>query len=267
MLSYQHAYHAGNIADVHKHSILVKLLHILADTRALALTYMETHAGRGKYQLDSVESLKTGEALHGVHKLLHAPFPLPWAHDYLEEVRRAGGAPHYPGSPLLARHVLRPQDTLELFELHPQEHMALKRLFETVPNVTVRQEDGLKGVKQALIDQRKIDRVILIDPSYEVKEEYNDVAAFVDYVHATFPEVLTIVWYPLLADCAAAGAHEALRERLLKQGAWYDELIFADKTTTRGMYGTGLAVLNPPKKWADKVSGLTEALHKFYKVR
>lgn len=126
MLSYQHAYHAGNLADLHKHALLAWMLAYLA-AKPKPLSYLETHAGRGLYDLAAPEAEKTGEADAGITRALAenwlaADHPLRLA---LETVRARHGATAYPGSPLIARHFLRPGDVAHLAELHPAEHQAL----------------------------------------------------------------------------------------------------------------------------------------------
>lgn len=142
MLSYQHAYHAGNLADVHKHALLSWALDYLT-RKPKPLTYIETHAGRGLYQLDGAEARKTGEAAKGIGQVAE------WFaadHPYtrtLAQVRADHGPQAYPGSPLIASHLLRAEDTLHLAELHPREHAALTR---AVPGAHVHKRDGLEMV-------------------------------------------------------------------------------------------------------------------------
>ena len=124
MLSYQHAYHAGGPADVHKHIVLAELLARLT-SKPRGLSYVETHAGRGLYDLAAPETAKTGEAAAGIARL--APDPGTPFGRALAAARAAGGATAYPGSPFVARALLRPQDRLTLMELHPAEHAALAR--------------------------------------------------------------------------------------------------------------------------------------------
>ncbi|MFZ2620630.1 MAG: 23S rRNA (adenine(2030)-N(6))-methyltransferase RlmJ [Alphaproteobacteria bacterium] len=266
MLSYQHAYHAGNIADCHKHMLLLSILRALQAAHGTPLTYMETHAGRGLYHINSPEALKTGEAQHGIHRLFSSKKPLNWAADYLAQVRKAG-VQMYPGSPLLAANVLRQNDSIALHELHPREHLALSRVFAKDARVSIEQIDGYTGVLHLAKGQSKRHGVVLIDPSYEVKTEYADVAAFVPKLQALWPLVTIVVWYPLLP----AGNHVPLKEALLKLpnqqlGHWHDELIFADRATTRGMHGTALHVLNAPAGWAESVADLTLAMQVFWRV-
>ncbi|MGE4220707.1 MAG: 23S rRNA (adenine(2030)-N(6))-methyltransferase RlmJ [Alphaproteobacteria bacterium] len=244
MLSYQHAYHAGCRADVHKHAALAVLLQRLT-AKDRPITYMESHAGRGLYDLSSAEAQKTGEADAGILRVL-AEGRMPPGHPYrtaLDAARQQHGRHAYPGSPWIARTLLRPQDRLHLMELHPQEHAALKAAMDA-PGVHIHRRDGLEGVL-AIAPPAARAGLVFIDPSYEVKMEYDAVARTVLALHRKWPEATILVWYPLLA----AGLHTALRETLERAALpkWRcDEVRFADPATVRGMYGSGLALVNQP---------------------
>lgn len=248
MLSYQHGYHAGGPADVHKHAVLAGLLaHLTAKDKPL--TYMETHAGAGLYDLSSPESLKTGEAAQGIERAL-AEGLLPAAHHYrtaLDAVRARHGASAYPGSPMLARTLLRTDDQLHLMELHPQEHAALRRVMRGEAHVHRR--DGYEGVL-ALSPPKPRRGLVLIDPSYEVKAEYAAAGEFVIRLHAKWPEAVIVLWYPLLP----AGLHRAMCADVEAAGLprfAKSEVVFSDPASTRGMHGGGLAVVNLPHGAAD----------------
>ena len=140
MLSYQHIYHAGNLADVHKHALLAWMLAYLV-TKDKPLTYLESHAGRGLYQLDAPEAVKTGEAAAGIARVADWFAP---DHPYaarLAETRALHGPQAYPGSPLIAALSLRPTDRMHLAELHPQEVAALSNTMSAYP-ARVEQCDG-----------------------------------------------------------------------------------------------------------------------------
>lgn len=244
MLSYQHGYHAGGPADVHKHAALAALLAHLT-VKDKPLTYMETHAGAGLYDLASPEAEKTGEAAQGIVRALTEGL-LPAGHPYreaLDIVRARFGPDAYPGSPLLARTLLRPGDRLHLMELHPQEHAALKRVMHGGA-AHVHRRDGYEGVL-ALSPPQPRRGLVLIDPSFEVKSEYEDAASFVVRLHAKWPEATIVLWYPLLA----AGLHRAMCATLEAAGLprfARAEVTFADPATARGMFGSGLLVVNLP---------------------
>jgi 23S rRNA (adenine2030-N6)-methyltransferase len=197
MLSYQHAYHAGNPADVHKHAALSVVLSCMA-RKDKPMAYMETHAGRGLYDLSSPEARKTGEADAGVRALLGR---VPEGHPYrtaLEEARRVYGEHAYPGSPMIAKTLLRGADALHLMELHPQEHAALARHMKA-KNVRIHKRDGFEGAL-ALSPPLPRRGAVLVDPSYEVKTEYGAAAEFVLKLHRKWPEAVLLLWHPLLDE-------------------------------------------------------------------
>ena len=234
MLSYQHAYHAGGPADLHKHIVLAETLARLT-AKPRGISYAETHAGRGRYDLATSEALKTGEAAQGIARL--TPDPATPFGRALAAVRTGHGPTAYPGSPLVASALLRPQDRLTLMELHPAEHAALAR---SVPGAAIHRRDGFEGVL-ALAPLRPRRGLVLVDPSYEVKSDYANTAAFVRRLVAKWPEAAVLVWYPLLPEA---------RDRELLAGLaplpfLRDEVAFTPPPA-RGMTGSGLALVNPP---------------------
>lgn len=245
MLSYQHAYHAGGPADLAKHLALATLLHGLT-RKSRPISYFETHAGRGVYNLGGPEAQKTGEAAEGVEAWEAAIGALP-EHpfcDALKTVREAYGARAYPGSPLLARALLRPGDRMALMELHPAEHAALRRTFAETPipgpNPLIEKRDGGEGAMALLPpDHRK--GLVLIDPSYEVKDEYRATGKLAMNILTKWPEASVAIWYPILP----AGRHMELRQMVSALQPVLLEHRF-DLKDGKGMTGTGLLVLNAP---------------------
>ncbi len=234
MLSYQHAYHAGNPADLHKHLVLAELLALLT-RKARGISYMETHAGRGRYDLSAPESLKTGEAAEGIEALTLPECPLATA---LQTTRARFGESAYPGSPLIAQTLLREQDRLHLMELHPAEFGALRRALRS-ETTAVHHRDGYEGVL-SLSPPKPRKGLVLIDPSYEVKTEYEQVAEFTHKLMAKWPEATVMIWYPILP----AGRHEALISGL-KLEFMRHEVSFTLKDG-EGMTGSGLVLVNAP---------------------
>lgn len=236
MLSYRHAYHAGNAADVHKHATLAALLARLTE-KPRGVSYAETHAGRGLYRLDAPEAARTGEAAEGVGRI--SPDPASPYGRALAAVRARHGEAAYPGSPLIARALLRPQDRMTLMELHPAEHPALRRAVAG-EGVAVHRRDGFEGVL-ALAPLRPRRGLALVDPSYEVKDDYAAAAAFARRLAAKWPEAAILIWYPLLP----AGRHGELLLGLGPLAPLVDEVAFR-RPPARGMQGSGLALVNPP---------------------
>ena len=234
MLSYQHAYHAGNPADVHKHFVLAELLRLLTK-KDRGISYLETHAGRGLYDLCSAEAAKTGEAAEGIERL--TPPPTAAISAALSGIRADYGEAAYPGSPLIATQLLRPQDRIVLMERHPQEAPALKRAVRT-SQAEVHMRDGYEGaIAVSPMTPRR--GLILIDPSYEVKTEYRKAGTLAAKLHQRWPEAAVMVWYPLLE----AHRHKDLIEAM--QPSLVDEVQFELKGG-KGMTGSGLAFLGEP---------------------
>ncbi len=234
MLSYQHAYHAGGPADLHKHLILAELLDLLT-RKPRSLSYFETHAGRGMYDLTSTESKKTGEAAEGISAITLPDCPLRRA---LEQVQERHGADIYPGSPLIAQTLLRPDDRLHLMELHPAEVKALRANLKA-PNTTIHHRDGFEGVL-ALAPPKPRKGLVLVDPSYEIKSEYSQAAAFCRKLVAKWPEATILVWYPILP----AARHNELLDGL-QMPHLVNEVAF-DLKDGKGMTGSGMVMLGAP---------------------
>lgn len=249
MLSYQHGYHAGNMADVHKHAILASALDLMC-ARDKPMSYIETHAGRGLYQLDAPEALKTGEAAAGIDRAEGAFAP---DHPYrrmLETTRALHGPRAYPGSPLIATLMLRPEDRLHLAELHPAEYAALERLMQTY-GIRPRHEDGL-AMARAVCPPTPRRGMLVIDPSYEIKTDFDRLPPLVQMVHRKWNVGVLVVWFPLLAD----GTGQALGRALMALGLPKSELSlshFGPARPGHRMVGSGMFVANAP--W-----GLAEAM-------
>lgn len=256
MLSYQHAYHAGNLADVHKHALLAEALAYLT-RKPKPLSYIETHAGRALYDLAGPEAQKTGEAAQGI-ALAEGWFPAD--HPYrqaLEAARARGGADAYPGSPLIAQTLLRPEDTVTLAELHPQESSALRA---ALPGVTVKQADG-PALALSLAPPEPRRGLCLIDPSYEVKDEYRRMPKLVAQLHRKWPVGVILLWYPVLASGAQLEMTRAL-DALALEGALRHEVRFPPAREGHGMHGSGLFAVNPPWGWDEAAAGLAARMEK-----
>ncbi|MEM9422145.1 MAG: 23S rRNA (adenine(2030)-N(6))-methyltransferase RlmJ [Pseudomonadota bacterium] len=236
MLSYQHAYHAGNPADLHKHIVYTQLITMLM-AKPRGLTFLETHAGRGLYDLNAPEAQKTGEAREGIERLRVDPET-----EYgriLAKVRSKQGASAYPGSPYLAAEKLRGGDRLILMEKHPAEVHALKKAMKGY-RAEIHHRDGYEGVL-ALCPPVPRRGLVLVDPSYEVKTEYGQVVEFTHALHRKWPEGCILIWYPLLP----AKSHEAMVNAVESLPHLRHEVGFSLKGG-KGMTGSGLLLINPP---------------------
>ncbi|WJS83558.1 23S rRNA (adenine(2030)-N(6))-methyltransferase RlmJ [Paracoccus sp. TOH] len=247
MLSYQHAYHAGNLADLHKHALLAWMLAYLT-AKPKPLSYLETHAGRGLYDLAAPVAAKTGEAAAGITRALSESW-LPRDHPLrlaLDAVRIRHGATAYPGSPLIARHFLRPGDAAHLAELHPAEHAALAQV---AGFAHLHRQDGFQ-MAQALCPPLPRRGLLLIDPSYEVKTDYDAIPRHIAKLARKWNVGVIALWYPILTDSRHAPMVEALRRD--HPQALISEVRFPPARPGHGMIGSGMAVLNPPHGLAEE---------------
>lgn len=257
MLSYRHAFHAGNHADVLKHVTLVLLLDYLTG-KPKPLWYIDTHAGAGLYDLERGFAAQLGEHTEGIGRLWQRPASTPPLARYLDLLRRLNPGGHlvrYPGSPWLAQELLRGDDRLWLFELHPADHAALG---ETIRGrrVRVEREDGLQGLRGLLPPAPKR-ALVLIDPSYEVKSEYRQVVHTVRDTLRRFASGTYAVWYPLIEHPAARELSGALGA--LGAASWLDVQLQVRRAGP-GMYGSGLFVINPPYTLPDALEPTLAAL-------
>lgn len=244
MLSYQHGFHAGNFADVHKHLTLVLLLQAL-NRKAKPWSYLETHGGRAQYDLHGDQAAKTGEFQQGIARLWRQSVPEA-VQPYLEQVEAVNGKAlqHYPGSPLIAAQLARADDQISVMELHPAEAEALKQVFRQDGRVAVHHRDGYEGVL-SLLPPKPNRGVVLIDPAYEVKQEYQQLVRFVGKAIKRWPNGCFAIWYPLLP----AGLWQKMKSELAASGIrniLCSELEVTATAGERGMYGSGMLVINPP---------------------
>lgn len=253
MLSYQHIYHAGNMADVHKHALLAWVLDYMGK-KDKPMSYMETHSGRGLYQLDAAEARKTGEAAAGIAVVekrgwFGADHPYARA---IAAVRDEHGKMAYPGSPLIAAQCLRETDVMRLAELHPREFEALDEVMGW--RATCINRNGVEvALSQTPPDPKR--GVLLIDPSYEVKDEYQTVADLVRQVHRKWNVGVIMLWYPILTDGRHKPMVRALRAAVPDGIA--HEVDFPPAREGHGMVGSGMFVVNAPFGFSDEAVRLT----------
>ncbi len=251
MLSYQHIYHAGNLADVHKHSLLAWMLDYLT-AKDKPLTYIETHGGRALYDLDDAAARKTGEAARGIQRVAGWFAP---DHPYariLNTTRADTGAQAYPGSPLIAATLLRPADTIHLAELHPREHAALELAMSPYP-AKIHLRDGFE-MAHALTPPMPRRGLMLIDPSFEVKEDYSTIPRHIAKIARAWNVGIIALWYPILTS----KAHLPMLNALVADHphALRHEVRFPPALPGHGMVGSGLFVINPPYGLEDEARTL-----------
>ncbi|MBI2287068.1 MAG: 23S rRNA (adenine(2030)-N(6))-methyltransferase RlmJ [Nitrosomonadales bacterium] len=248
MLSYRHAFHAGNHADVLKHFIEVQLLRYLTQ-KDKPFWYIDTHAGAGCYALDSGYATQNAEYESGIARLwLRDDLPAPLA-EYVALVQRLnpdGQLRFYPGSPLVALELLREQDRMRLFELHPSDSEILRENFAGHGGqVLIQAADGF-GALKALLPPPPRRALVLIDPPYEDKQDYRRVTAALCEGLQRFANGIYAVWYPQLQRAEARQLPEQLKQLPVK--SWL-HVAFNVQTPSEdgfGMHGSGMFIVNPP---------------------
>ena len=264
MLSYQHGYHAGNFADVLKHVTLTRLLHYMIN-KEKPLFYLETHAGRGLYDLHDKQALKTGEAKQGIALLWKEKEQLPAVFlPYLQHIsalNKDQTLRYYPGSPYLAIHTLRKQDRLSFSELHPSEYEFLQKLPRAGNRVFYNNSDGLDDLI-ALLPPAERRGLIFIDPSYEMKTDYRHIPALLQQVYRRFETGVYCIWYPIIDK----KLHSQLLRGLEQVGANTHLRIEFNLTHAplAGMSGCGLWIINPPYVLAAELKETLETLRQFF---
>jgi 23S rRNA (adenine2030-N6)-methyltransferase len=248
-MNYRHAYHAGNFADVVKHAALSRLVEYLK-LKDKAFRVVDTHAGTGLYDLSSEEAQKTGEWLEGVGRLLEAKLSPPAGAlltPYLEAVNAAnpkGGVEKYPGSPLIVRHLLRPQDRLSAIELHPKDFQRLKALFAGDFQVRAIELDGWLALGAHLPPKEKRG-LVLVDPPFEQEGEFDRLVDGLVRAHRRWPGGIYALWYPIKDRAAVRRFREDLKETAIPKVL---DVVFEIRPPSRDerLDGSGLIVVNPP---------------------
>jgi 23S rRNA (adenine2030-N6)-methyltransferase len=248
MFSYRHGFHAGNHADVLKHAVLVQILSYLA-AKETPLWMIDTHAGAGAYSLESDFARKKGEFNDGIGRLWEQHDLSPVLERYLEQIKRFnpdGLLRRYPGSPQIALQMLRKQDHLQLFELHTTEIKLLQLHFAKAGRrVSVQATDGFAGLRSALPPASRRG-LVLIDPSYEDKDDYRKVLASMRDALERFATGVYAIWYPQIERQEAQDLPSQLKQ--LAQGDWLQVslTVKAPAKDGLGLHGSGMFVFNPP---------------------
>ena len=270
MLAYRHAFHAGNHADVLKHISLMLVLRYM-NLKDKSYRLIDTHAGAGGYSLEGQYAQKKGEYLQGVARLWERdPAELPEAvADYMALVREfnpEGQLEQYPGSPAFAKMLLRAQDQLRLYELHPTDHRILEAFLGSVKGAEVKDTNGFDGLKSQVPPSSRR-AVVLMDPSYEGHGDYSKVIASLREAIARFPEGVYMVWYPQVSKLEAAQLPRRL-EGLAPKG-WLHARLTVQQPDSQGfgLAGSGMFILNPPYTLHDQLLAvlpyLTEVLGQY----
>jgi 23S rRNA (adenine2030-N6)-methyltransferase len=247
MLAYRHAFHAGNHADVLKHTVFTMLLRYM-NQKEKPYRVVDTHAGAGGYSLEGRYAQKKGEYEQGIGRLwARGDLPEPVA-DYVERVREfnpPGALEQYPGSPAFARMLLRPHDQLRGFELHPTDFRILASYLGGVKGAEVKNADGFEALKSQLPPSTRR-AVVLIDPSYEGHKDYARVIAALRDALARFAEGVYMVWYPQVQKVEAVELPRRLQA--LAPKGWLHVRLTVQEPDSQGfgLAGSGVFILNPP---------------------
>ena len=264
-MNYRHSYHAGNFADVAKHSLLVLLLEALGKKPA-PWHYFDTHAGAGAYDLAAEAALRTGEAQSGILRLWAARGSLPPAAERLCAIvagLNPGLAPgelprYYPGSPWLAAALARDMDCLTLAELHPEDAQSLKAEFRRDKRTAVHLRDGYEMLS-ALTPPPERRGLVLMDPPYEVPDEFERLKKTLKSCYGRWPGGTYALWYPLKDEMARTRFLREVERSGLRR-ILYAELRLSAQTDSLG--GSGLLVVNPPWQSEDAMRECLAALAK-----
>ncbi|MCX8575029.1 MULTISPECIES: 23S rRNA (adenine(2030)-N(6))-methyltransferase RlmJ [unclassified Gilliamella] len=256
MLSYRHSYHAGNHADVLKHIVLTLCIESLKEKEKPFL-YLDTHSGAGRYLLKSEHAEKTGEYLSGINLLWQQP-DLPKQLDtYLSILQRYNPfdtLKYYPGSPLIAKQLLREQDKLNLTELHPTDYPFLRQEFNKDKRARVLREDGFAQLKSKLPPESRRG-LILIDPSYEIKDDYQKIPTAINEAYKRFATGVYLIWYPVVSRTQTQRMIDGIVNLGIKRISQF-ELALKPDNNQKGMTASGMIVINPPWKLHEQMQSI-----------
>lgn len=237
-MNYRHAFHAGGFADVHKHALLLLLFRALIRKPA-PIFVLDTHAGPGRVDLTSGPAIRTGEWKTGIGRLLDNPPPELAA--YIVLVTQLG---LYPGSPTLLRALLRPTDRLACCELHDEDYALLRRLFARDRSVAIHHRDGWEALG-ALLPPKERRGLILIDPTYEVPDEFDRLTAGLILGWRRFGSGVFAAWYPIKHRAPVRAFHDAVRASPVRD-VIATELWLREPVDPTRLNGSGLLIVNPP---------------------
>lgn len=246
MLSYKHIFHAGNFADVLKHMILQQILVYLGKKEA-PYCLIDTHAGAGWYALQNPQAQKNQEFNQGIAKLWQQRECPKVVTDYVQLIKHFNPGTrlsHYPGSPLIMQRYLRTKDRLFLHELHPNEFELLTSVIKAERHIQIKQEDGLDASLK-LLPPAERRGLVLIDPSYEIKEDYQRVVKTLKNMHQRFATGTYALWYPVVNRERNLGLEQSLRNSGIRNIQLF-ELGQQRDSDAPGMTASGMIVINPP---------------------
>lgn len=257
-MNYNHSYHAGNFADVIKHIMLIELLFFF-EKKPAAFCYIDTHAGASHYDLTSVFANKSKEYLQGIEKIIQQENPPPAIKNYLHCIHQLNNKltqtkysslRYYPGSVMIARYFLRPQDRIIACELQSQAYQILKNTFLNDRQIATHHLDGFLGLK-AFIPPREHRGIVLIDPPYEDPDEFNHLAQSLPPLLKRWRNGLMVIWYPIKNKFQIERFHRQLKHNL-QQPVFIIELTI-HQDLAQHLNGCGLAIINLPWKFDQNI--------------
>lgn len=253
MLSYRHSYHAGNFADVLKHTVQTLIIQSLKQ-KPKPFVYYDTHSGAGRYDLTTEVGQKIAEYKLGIEKIWlkdDIPEQLQAYIDLIHTINSNEKLTQYPGSPLIADMLMHRNNRLELSELHPTDFTWLKQEFKDAKNINIKQIDGYKFLKSKLppIQRRGL---ILIDPPYELKTEYDDVIKNIKQAYKLFATGIYAIWYPVVSRLQVDEFCSQFKNSGIKN-ILRIEMCLQPDNEEYGMTGTGMIVINPPWKLKEQM--------------
>lgn len=279
MLSYRHAFHAGNFADIHKHIALMLCLESLCK-KDKDFSIIDTHAGAGLYRLDDERALKTGETADGVLRLMalakdqsndQSRIP-PAVSRYVTRIQEYIDSNEYPGSPEIERMFLRDSDCLSLVELHSSEIEILRAMMEREgkdSRVHIHFRDAYEATG-ALCPPNPRRGLLIMDPSYEVDSDYENTVRSLKIAHKKWTEGIKILWYPLLHhrknDLVRMKNSLAFLCDQYNTPFVCSELIIDDNSDALGMYGSGVWIIGPPWQVEEQLQEACDCLCSIFKV-
>ncbi len=257
-MNYLHSYHAGNFCDVVKHICQIALMEALA-RKPTPYCYVDTHAGTGCYDLFSEFSNKTKEYENGIQKIIQADNPPALVKRYLDCVHainnkltgsKMSSLRYYPGSPMIARQMLREHDRIVACELHPNEYQSLKHNFHDDYQVAVHHMDGFHGLK-AFLPPKERRGLILIDPPYEDPDEFSRIARLLPIALRRFETGIFAIWYPIKEQSHVEKFYKTLKSSISNPVFAIELTIYPD--IPQHLNGCGMAVINPPWQFEETI--------------
>ena len=260
MLSYKHGFHAGNHSDVLKHLCLIYFIKSIKKSNN-SITYIDTHSGGGIYNFSHDYMKKNKEYLSGITKIMNFKTEDPYIRFYLKTIKKINESKiikFYPGSPKIAEFLTDKNDELFFCELHKNEYNELKKNFNKNSNIKITKKDGFSFFNNKKLKKEK-NGIILVDPSYEIEDDYEKVIAFINYNYNQFENKIVLIWYPILSRDQTNNFINEFKRTGIKD-ILRIEMPIKNDSEARGMTGSGLMALNTHQKAALSLRGSIKEL-------